>query len=335
MAAVRNALLSHLRVRVDSLTVPAAALSFAHVLRCRFSDEVKGFFLHEFEVTDGIITVVKNFQKVDPLQVGQDEFHGEVLDTLGFVVNQSDFTVEVLRNVTDFLSLAKTISVDQIYLPLDVENKVDKLNVDLNDAANTLSGETAKSSGEVKRVFADMSNFTMRTLMEEGAGIFKVVIVRGNNLALRDFTSSDPYVVVKLGKQIYFVLNVTSRVPIQILHSRYWHGSSSALGWLMNYPCDCVNFIIENETIPSMNMDSSSLLEVLASKTTYKVDTDVVFPAMSDCFIAKKDISTKLWLHGVSEAKRLLEEAVVLPLWMPEYFQVLITTDLMFMRGEK
>lgn len=30
------------------------------------------------------------------------------------------------------------------------------------------------------------------------------------------------------------------------------------------------------------------------------------------------------WEHiaGLSEAKRLLEEAVVLPLWMPEYFQV-------------
>ncbi|WOK98662.1 hypothetical protein Cni_G07374 [Canna indica] len=90
------------------------------------------------------------------LSVGQDEFHGEVLDTLGFVVNQSEFTVEVLRNVTDFLSLAKTISVDQLYLPLDVQNKVDKLNVDLNDAANTLSGETTKSSGKVKRVFDDI-----------------------------------------------------------------------------------------------------------------------------------------------------------------------------------
>ena len=31
------------------------------------------------------------------------------------------------------------------------------------------------------------------------------------------------------------------------------------------------------------------------------------------------------WEHiaGLTEAKRLLEEAVVLPLWMPEYFQVL------------
>jgi len=27
---------------------------------------------------------------------------------------------------------------------------------------------------------------------------------------------------------------------------------------------------------------------------------------------------------GLTEAKRLLEEAVVLPLWMPEYFQVIL-----------
>ena len=30
-------------------------------------------------------------------------------------------------------------------------------------------------------------------------------------------------------------------------------------------------------------------------------------------------------IAGLTEAKRLLEEAVVLPLWMPEYFQVLVT----------
>ena len=90
------------------------------------------------------------------LSVGQDDFHGEVLDTLDFVVNQSDFTVQVLKNVTDFLLLAKTINVDQLSLPRDVQNKVDKINVDLNDAANTLSGETAKSSGKIREVFDDM-----------------------------------------------------------------------------------------------------------------------------------------------------------------------------------
>ncbi|XP_042443750.1 uncharacterized protein LOC122028872 [Zingiber officinale] len=94
------------------------------------------------------------------LSVGQDEFHGEVMDTLNFVVNQSDFTVDIIRNVTDFLSLAKSISVDQLYLPYDVQNKIGKLNVDLNDAANTLSGETAESSAKVRRVF-DNIRFTL------------------------------------------------------------------------------------------------------------------------------------------------------------------------------
>jgi SpoVK/Ycf46/Vps4 family AAA+-type ATPase len=30
---------------------------------------------------------------------------------------------------------------------------------------------------------------------------------------------------------------------------------------------------------------------------------------------------------GLTEAKRLLEEAVVLPLWMPEYFQVTLNNS--------
>ncbi|XP_009396288.2 protein C2-DOMAIN ABA-RELATED 11 [Musa acuminata AAA Group] len=37
--------------------------------------------------------------------------------------------------------------------------------------------------------------------MEEGAGVLKVIVSKGKSLAIRDFTSSDPYVVVKLGKQ--------------------------------------------------------------------------------------------------------------------------------------
>lgn len=38
------------------------------------------------------------------------------------------------------------------------------------------------------------------------------------------------------------------------------------------------------------------------------------------------------WEHiaGLTEAKRLLEEAVVLPLWMPEYFQVYYLFSILF-----
>ncbi|RZR90245.1 hypothetical protein BHM03_00018079 [Ensete ventricosum] len=69
MAAVRSALLSHLRVRVESPAAPAVALSFVHIIRRRFSNEVMGSFLDKPEVADRIITVVKNFQKVDPSKV--------------------------------------------------------------------------------------------------------------------------------------------------------------------------------------------------------------------------------------------------------------------------
>ncbi|GAB4826455.1 Protein C2-DOMAIN ABA-RELATED 11 [Ancistrocladus abbreviatus] len=38
--------------------------------------------------------------------------------------------------------------------------------------------------------------------MAESAGLLKVVVVQGTRLVVRDFKSSDPYVIVKLGKQI-------------------------------------------------------------------------------------------------------------------------------------
>lgn len=43
--------------------------------------------------------------------------------------------------------------------------------------------------------------------MEEPAGqVLKVVVVQGKRLVIRDFKSSDPYVVLKLGNQVWFML---------------------------------------------------------------------------------------------------------------------------------
>ncbi|KAL6010942.1 hypothetical protein ACLOJK_001385 [Asimina triloba] len=60
------------------------------------------------------------------LTIGQDEFHGEMMDTMHFVVNQSDFTVQILRNVTGYLSLAKAINVEQVFVPSDVKDEIDR-----------------------------------------------------------------------------------------------------------------------------------------------------------------------------------------------------------------
>lgn len=47
-----------------------------------------------------------------------------------------------------------------------------------------------------------------KSLMEDLLGLLRIRIKRGVNLAVRDVNTSDPYVVVKMGKQVptYFLL---------------------------------------------------------------------------------------------------------------------------------
>ncbi|OIW15123.1 hypothetical protein TanjilG_08610 [Lupinus angustifolius] len=87
------------------------------------------------------------------LSVGQDKFHGEAVDTLHYVVNQSDYTVKTLRNVTEYLSLAKTINVAQMLLPSDIMDGIDNLNRELNTAADTLSEKTDENAAKIRKVF--------------------------------------------------------------------------------------------------------------------------------------------------------------------------------------
>ncbi|KAL6529188.1 hypothetical protein OROGR_014811 [Orobanche gracilis] len=87
------------------------------------------------------------------LSVGQVEFHNETLHTLNYVVNQSEYTVQTLRNVTGYLSMSKTVSVAQIFLPSDVMNDIDRLNVDLNTASDTLEQKTGENSSKIRKIF--------------------------------------------------------------------------------------------------------------------------------------------------------------------------------------
>jgi C2 domain len=43
-------------------------------------------------------------------------------------------------------------------------------------------------------------------MFERVLGLLKVKVIRGRNLAVRDISSSDPYVVLRMGKQVYFFL---------------------------------------------------------------------------------------------------------------------------------
>jgi hypothetical protein len=46
------------------------------------------------------------------------------------------------------------------------------------------------------------------TMLDHLVGLLKVRVVRGVNLAVCDLRSSDPYIVVRIGKQVRLVLTL-------------------------------------------------------------------------------------------------------------------------------
>ncbi|XP_062192066.1 uncharacterized protein LOC133895619 isoform X2 [Phragmites australis] len=62
-----------------------------------------------------------------------------------------------LRNVTEYLSFAKTITVAALYLPSDVQGQIDNLKVDLNKAADTISQKTTENYKRIRKVLHNMS----------------------------------------------------------------------------------------------------------------------------------------------------------------------------------
>ncbi|KAI5649003.1 hypothetical protein M9H77_35008 [Catharanthus roseus] len=112
--AARNALLKYLRVNVhplqSSIQNPKGFVGgpFSHFLRRRnFSEEVRGSFLDKSEVTDRVISVVKNFQKVEPSKVTPDaHFQNDLgldsLDTVEIVMAlEEEFGFEIPDNEAD------------------------------------------------------------------------------------------------------------------------------------------------------------------------------------------------------------------------------------------
>lgn len=73
--AARNAVLKYLRLRLSvkpvlpfqSPRVTGGGLS--QLIRRHFCEEARGSFLDKSEVTDRVINVIRNFQKVDPSKV--------------------------------------------------------------------------------------------------------------------------------------------------------------------------------------------------------------------------------------------------------------------------
>lgn len=71
-------------------------------------------------------------------------------ETLNYVVNQADSTVDKLRNVSDNLATARQIGVDQIFLPTNVQTDIDQIEAKLNSSASNVAEKTAKNSDDIQ-----------------------------------------------------------------------------------------------------------------------------------------------------------------------------------------
>ncbi|CAL5321915.1 unnamed protein product [Camellia sinensis] len=114
LMAARNALLKYLRVNVWSVpqnpNFSPLSLSLSNLVRRHFSEEVRGSFLDKSEVADRVISVVKNFQKVDPSKVTpnahfQNDLGLDSLDTVEIVMAfEEEFGFEIPDNEADKIS---------------------------------------------------------------------------------------------------------------------------------------------------------------------------------------------------------------------------------------
>lgn len=67
-------------------------------------------------------------------------------------MKEADATVATLRTVSDYLAAAKRVGVDQIFLPSNVLNNIDKIDSKINASSYTLENETAKNKSEIQDV---------------------------------------------------------------------------------------------------------------------------------------------------------------------------------------
>lgn len=86
------------------------------------------------------------------LFTGQGKFHSSTSNTLDHVVEQAEFTVDNLRNFSNNLAAAKKVGVDQIFLPTDVQTRIDSVQTKLNVSANTLAARTESNGQKIHDV---------------------------------------------------------------------------------------------------------------------------------------------------------------------------------------
>ncbi|XP_015575054.1 uncharacterized protein LOC8280112 [Ricinus communis] len=84
------------------------------------------------------------------LYTGQGKFHRSTTETLEYVVNQADTTVQKLRDVSSYLASAKIITVDNVSLPSSVQTDIDQIETRINSSASILADRTVENSDDIR-----------------------------------------------------------------------------------------------------------------------------------------------------------------------------------------
>uniref|UniRef100_A0A7N0UET2 Uncharacterized protein n=1 Tax=Kalanchoe fedtschenkoi TaxID=63787 RepID=A0A7N0UET2_KALFE len=101
-------------------------------------------FLLLFTITTGVGCFV--------LFDGQKLFHNKTTDTLDYVVSQANATFDTIANISVCLSSAKNVSVDSLFLPTQVQAKIDEMAAKVDTAASTLSTITQNNAVTILNV---------------------------------------------------------------------------------------------------------------------------------------------------------------------------------------
>lgn len=71
---------------------------------------------------------------------------------MDYVVNQANTIAEKLGDVSEYLSAAERVGVDQVSLLSGVQNEIDKIQLKINSTASTLGSKTQEKSKDIQHV---------------------------------------------------------------------------------------------------------------------------------------------------------------------------------------
>ncbi|KAH9715508.1 Plasma membrane fusion protein [Citrus sinensis] len=176
------------------------------------------------------------------LYIGQEKFHNSTKNTLKYVVNQADATVNELRTASNCLSAAKTTGVDQIFLPPSVQHNIDRVDKKINGSATTLEKETHDNSDKIRKaldavVMADtcvamdqwVQNPTAHTALDDILPCVDTATAQETLSQSKDVTSK------LVGVVNFFISNVANKnIPPTVGPPNYYNQSGPLVPILCN-----------------------------------------------------------------------------------------------------